>query len=982
MNHGTALQVGTVNGDVNVAPGSRELDTALLRAETEANLDLMARHLSLPSPEGGVTVERALFPELVRAEQGFLLTGEPGIGKTALMRGLARHYRDRGQDVVLLDAGSFAGHVAGKLARSLHTVLREWTGEEPAHLMIDSLDGERGEALGWLSDIVARLDGTRWRVVASARLYDISHNERWKTAFKGTPVSSDPRHRVEALKGVRHFLADGFTAAELEDAAGRIPGLGTVLAQAAPPFRELLANPFNLYLTCDLLAEGTWDQGAAEPSDQLVLLERYWGARVANDGGLDRIRLLKDVCSLMLDRRRLQISAADLPSGHGEAMAELSGNGVLRPIPSRYAHAVPSVAFPHHILFDYAVAQLVFVGEEGSVLAELLDAEPNLVFIARPAIDLHLAQTWDIDPTREEFARLFRRLVRSENILVGVAAAAVVVVRSRSEADIAWLTSEEAPGDAEGIGLVIGVLGEDTGGEPHIRKRSVEIWTSMAVVLAERLDGGFRPRTVNLLQRILRTLDGLEPLSPDAVRAHERASCVAALMTTALEDTAGRARLAAAASQSLPVAVAVDSGHGDLVRRIMHDPHTREHNPDVFYWCVVGAADIAHAAPAIAAELVETVWGLTGDRNEMTPLLTGVLSLSSNLEQDFTRVRYQVGEVFPRLIPLIGIEAACRVLATATREAYFTEAEKQCRYRLLAEGEEGLVLVGLASLRHSGGYGAAGNMTDALLDWAERTGVDGTHTTVRFLVRHVRHPDVWNRTMIRMRERVDLWSTAAVILLSSGGLLANTVTRREAAALLGAVSPKATDDEHRCLEEAVEAAAETAAPDGGPDLLRVLDELVLYLGGTRLTNPSLAERREIVDHLDEPPEVSSWKITTGFRSLTPQEKFGEDVCAQLGPERLVLVERLDGLRARSEAERDEAWLAELIELLSEALRDRSLMERMFPDRDDPAAEVVVGAARALAGSGGVAPETELGRRICEVFRQVIGSASGREGESP
>ncbi|MFD6095189.1 hypothetical protein ACFVWN_08800 [Nocardiopsis flavescens] len=958
MNHGTALQVGTVNGDVNVAPAPQELDTALLRAETEANLDLMALHLSLPSPEGGVTVERALFPELVRAEQGFLLTGEPGIGKTALMCGLARHFRDRGDDVVLLDAGAFAGHVADKLARPLHTVLTEWTGGEPAHLMIDSLDGERGEALGWLSDIVARLAGTRWRVVASARLYDISHNERWKAAFKGMPVSSDLRHRVEALEGVRHFLADGFTAAELENAASRIPGLEAVLAQAAPSFRDLLANPFNLYLTCDLLAEGAWDRSADEPSDQVVLLERYWEARVANIGVLERVRLLGELCSLMLERRRLQVGAGDLPTGYGEAVEELFGNGVLRRIPSRYAHAVPSVAFAHHILFDYAVAQLVFVDGDRSVLAERLAVEPNLVFIARPAIDLHLAQVWDIDPARREFAGLFKELSQSENVLAGVAAAATMVARARSEADISWLVSEQASGDDAITGLVIAVLGEATARAPGTGAPAVELWTPLALALAERLRQKFHLRTVNLLHGILRKLDGLEPLSPQAARANERASCVAAMMASALEDTVGRAALAAEAARSLPLAVAVDGRHGDLVRRIMHDPYTRDRNPGVFRRCVAGAVEIARGAPDTAAELVETVWLLIGNRNDKTLMLAGVLPLTSDLEQDFNLVRYEVGRVFPRLIPFIGTELACRILATATR--------------------------GAPLIKEFNGDDAAETietMTDALLDWAEQAGVDGTHATVRSLARHVRHPDVWNRTMARMRERVNLWASSVTGLLSSGDLLADSVTRRQAAELLGTVSRIAGDNDHLQLEAAVDAAAATAFPDDAPWRLRVLDELVPYLDGTRLTLPRLIERREIVDRLEQPPEVSFSEIIIETEPLTSQERYGEDVCAELGPERLALVERLDALRMRTGGEADEGWLSELPELFLEALRDRGLTERMFPDRGDRAANVVVGAALALAESPGAAPGTELGLRAQEVFCRVIGPAPMVEGGS-
>lgn len=977
-NNGIVNQTGQHVGDNNFySSDPQKDDLALLRAETDANLTLMAGHLTLPTASGAMEVERELFRDLVSARGSFLLTGDPGIGKTALIRKLAQHYRDRGDDVVLLDASTYPERVGGRLVRNLETVLADWEGDRPSHLFIDALDGDRAGMAEQLARTVELLEDTRWRTVASARLYDISHNRRWRKVFSGAPVTGEALYRVTDLQEVRHFRVVRLTESELAQAGAGVPGLAQVLIGVGS---GLLSNPFNLYLACELLKLDAWPNDWDGHLDQSVLLERYWGHRAVEEDRPGRMRLLRELCEVMLKRRRLQVGQGFLSPGNDEAVRALTGNGVLQEMTSGYAYAMPSLAFSHHILFDYAVSRMIFVEEGCSKLEEWLDKLPNLVFVARPGIDLHLFETWHTDPTRESFAEVCRSLAATEHVLAGVATATVMVDSARTPKDVGWLSTALFQGDEsaaeEIVGQVIGVLRGLEERDAGVRKTAVRIWATVATALAQRLESTFRRQTVDLLYRLLRRLQELDPLGPDAESASERAGCVAVMMSCALEDTTGRAGIAAAAATQLPAAITVDGGHAELLRRIIYDEPTRRRNSDVFLWSVRGAVDIARGAPETAAELLKTVWDLVGDRHEPTVMVRGVVPLTSNLAQDFEGVRFQVGGVFPDVLPLIGVEEACRLLAHATNKEYYQEAADRGRYPLHFQGETGQVICSLATLGHD----APTKMLAALLDWAEQTGVDGVMITLRHLVRYVWHPGAWTSVMDRLRDGGLAWHAMSVELLTSGALLANPVTRRSAADLLGVLSPEVEAEGHHRLEDAVLAAAGISSSDTQHPDMRVIDELVSYLDTERLTCQPLIERLREVERLAEPPEVFFGGIVSGFSAITARERFGETASAELGEARLSLLDRMGDLSVRLRQGSDPQEREGLGALFMEVVHEPMLLDRVGPDAQDAVAATIVSVAERLAGFRYTTPGSELGRQVYRVLLLAIGQEPSEKGE--
>ena len=98
--------------------------------------------------------------------------------------------------------------------------------------------------------------------------------------FAGKPLaaSADPE-----LTEVRHLVVGDLTEAELAPVREASPRLAGLLDRAGPRLRVLLANPFNLDLAGQLLADSGADLLGVR--SRLDLLDRYWRSRVTHGTG-------------------------------------------------------------------------------------------------------------------------------------------------------------------------------------------------------------------------------------------------------------------------------------------------------------------------------------------------------------------------------------------------------------------------------------------------------------------------------------------------------------------------------------------------------------------------------------------------------------------------------------------------------------------------------------------------------------------------
>ena len=260
---------------------------------------------------------------------------------------------------------------------------------------------------------VVRLRG-RWRVVGSTRKFDLRCSADWQEVFRGRPVSDD--FVDSEFRHVRHLNVPRLDQAELTQVAEQSPELGAYSKGPETSLFELLRQPFNLRLGAALLSDGVALADLTPLRTQIELLDRYWERRVlgADAGRLGRQSLVRSVCEEMVRRQALRVPVSRIAShGHHEAIHQLMSQGVLSQAvsPRGPRSASDSIAFSHHVLFDYAVARTL-LRDEPDDLARRLSQTPGLVLLIRPSLSLHFQHLWLDDAERVSFWREALGLLR------------------------------------------------------------------------------------------------------------------------------------------------------------------------------------------------------------------------------------------------------------------------------------------------------------------------------------------------------------------------------------------------------------------------------------------------------------------------------------------------------------------------------------------------------------------------------------------
>ena len=400
---GTLAQAGV---RLQAAPDYRA-DIAALRAWTARRLATVARHTCLIESNPASIIERTAWSSTVEAaRQGsVLLVGEPGAGKTGVAYHLAETEMASGRDVIFIpvDMMTVEGLAALRaelgISHEFGEVLANWPGAQHGLLIVDALDAARKSetqtVLRMTIEDVLRQAGGRWNVVASVRSYDLRQGAEWARLFRGRPPAPD--HADSGFPNVRHITVARLTEPELAQIMVFSPTLKRLYDVASAPLRDLLTNIFNLRLLAELVEDGIVTSELAAITTQAELLDTYWNHRIRRgDGNHDRRELaLRAVVDRMLASKSLQAIRADvLAQADPAAIVDLEQNDMLR-AEDEHGHNEDTLLFSHHILFDYAVARLVFRrGRDPANLVDRLVQEPALALMLRPSLSLAFSEVW------------------------------------------------------------------------------------------------------------------------------------------------------------------------------------------------------------------------------------------------------------------------------------------------------------------------------------------------------------------------------------------------------------------------------------------------------------------------------------------------------------------------------------------------------------------------------------------------------------
>jgi hypothetical protein len=654
---------------------SYEADIARLRARSSATSQRLAHLATIPAGAVEVRIDRpaAVYLRQVVATGSWLVIGEPGAGKSAALHHLAGELVSQGEDVVYLAVDDLTGQSLGALRQDLGLehelveVLDAWTGPGSAYLLIDALDvarvqGSAGAYRQLLRDVTRR-EG-RWRAVCSIRKFDLRYSADLQQLFAAQhPLQASQEYQDPEFTAIRHLNIPALSPAELAQLELQAPALWQLWKAAGPPLQRLLRVPFNLRLAAELLQLGLTIGELSPIRTQLELLDRYWQQRVLGVGQQSDANeaVLRRACERMVRGRSLQVARSDLADPAASAALDtlLSAQVLVEWQPTVSAQPDRQVlAFAHHLLFDYAVAQLLLAGLPGTATRRLR-ADPELALVVRPSLLLHFHRLWALDPVRRRFWDETLGMVADDTVpeiakLLGPLAAVEFAEALPDLEPLSAALDQDSEPAASAFGHLVGALTLSLATSDWLSSTRAACWCAMAErvsrALGDRVAYPLRIMVLDLCEHrsTLRELD-LQRLAAAARR----------LLEFAWARTPRDPVLVTAGLQAVSRSFAGDPTSADaLLRRALEPDQLREHGFEEMPRLAQELAELARHDSSLVGAIYVAVLSHDESRTDPAPMSRSrILSLVSNIRQDFDHAKWKLGEFFPTFMQQAPVDA-------------------------------------------------------------------------------------------------------------------------------------------------------------------------------------------------------------------------------------------------------------------------------------------------------------------------------------
>jgi hypothetical protein len=655
-----AQRVAAAGVELLAAPSFRA-DVELLRNETQRSRAALQRFAAIDLFSRQVKITRSVATVVLgRTDDApCLLIAVPGGGKSGVVSDAIEALLEDGRDIVALVADSYKVADEAELSQRLGLehrladVLAAWPGDRKGVLVIDGLDAARGGdgLAAFISLIEAVAVGeSRWTVLASIRTFDLRYGPRLQDAF--TVGAREVELVDPEFAATHHLQVPELDDEELDQAGAQIPRLAELLDAAPSDLRALVRNPFNLARLAELLETGTPTEELRPLRTRLELLEIYWVRRVRSptNGADARERLTRVLGETATKAPAMFASRAELATD-GEADAAIRGllrAGVLIETQSRTG--ADTLAFSHHVLFDYAVARLMF-RVDGPELAALLRERPELALVARPSLALHFQYLWE--QQRESFWTLTLDLAGDETLpLLGRIVAPAVAAEADSAEDLDPLIhaltaggERQERGRAALVHVIGAALAGGSDGRP-LRKARVDVWAPFADRVSEHLDDQIATQ-VRILAWAL--LDERERLGETELAALGRVG--RRLLARALDGKSPRPDLVSIGLSALAVTYATDAeASHDLLVRLVSPERVAELGWEELPWLTDTLFALRGEEPELLAQLYASAFAAPEPDATVVPMGGPVMPLMSNQGQDFRTALTILGERFAAFV--------------------------------------------------------------------------------------------------------------------------------------------------------------------------------------------------------------------------------------------------------------------------------------------------------------------------------------------
>jgi hypothetical protein len=664
-------------------------DIEKLKQYSALTLSALAHLAQFRVGSAAIKIRRPATEALKRAveEKSILVVGEPGAGKSGVLHNLVEAFQEEGRDYIFLSVDRLAAHSFGEvrieigLDHELPEVLENWVGSQPAFFVIDALDAARGDPTGaMIRDLIRQLTQKRgrWHVVASIRKFDLRYGVEIRSIFEGPSPSE---FQNDEFRGVRHLNVPYLSDSELNQIAMQSAELHALVISAPEKLHDLLHVPFNIRLMADLLSTGVAASELTPIRTQLELLDRYWSYRVINEDkqGDAREGVLRKACQKMVDARVLRVDRSEVTDpGNSANLRDLLSSQVLIEWPLS-SDAQPDryiLAFSHHVLFDYAVTQLLLRGTHEALVRRLV-SDPELAVVVRPSFLLYFRQLWTVNSGHQQFWDLVFRIMREDQIpeigkIIGPSIAADLARELPDleplciSLDDPILANQSAAEQV--LRHLFGALLASPPNEFPLLGPSAGPWCQ----LLERVSRVFRLSLAYTVRPLLSaicerpsdfTCEQRIAAGNTARRLHEFARSQMPrdnwLVIHALEGVCRT-------FESDPMASAA------LIRSCLESQHLAKYGFEELPWLAREVKRLISLDSGLTEEIFRVAFSYQETSTEATPMGTSrILPLISNRRQDYEMALYELAEVFPEFLEYSQEKASSAFIAIM--EAYVVQ---------------------------------------------------------------------------------------------------------------------------------------------------------------------------------------------------------------------------------------------------------------------------------------------------------------------
>jgi hypothetical protein len=609
-----------------------------------------------------------------------IVVGRPGVGKTYLIADLCdRLDKDFVPNLFLQidrlgnatpEELQEALHFDGDLIEKIHSEFSQ-VKKLPGVLIFDAFDATRNEVAR--RNIVKLIESALSKlkkichVIVTVRTYDAQKSQELLDLFGGFAESDASEYRDSSIL-CRHFSVPLLTDPEIEQAVKQISHLEELYQTAAPEFKELLRIPFNLWLLEKTLTEAGDVKEISTIRSEIQLLSLFWRKRIKSKIDVDARELLLSIAAKeMVKERMLSIKKEILYELYG-AKYPGTWDGLLSDeILTKVSSTGQRLAFSHNILFDYAVSVLLIEDLPEKFFAFVSEDVARPVFL-RPSLFYYFARLWYEAP--DIFWKVFEYILSKDDINIRLVArfmpTRVIVSEVRNLEEISPLFISIEKGETTAIEAMLRLL------QAHkaLNITKDNLWVNILEKASRNIRREFvwdlATTTGTILERAFKNgEEGLKEICGKIGR-----NLFNWIWQKRLEDTPQKAwddRLGAI--WVVPI-VARTFGFNtseskqllEKVLELIKEPHFPI---DYFYRLVDKIDYIWPYDPEFVAKIYLTVLSYYEGSEEITPMGTPVMPLSSTRRQDYNMCQYILIKKFPKFLlinPMNAITAAIWIL--------------------------------------------------------------------------------------------------------------------------------------------------------------------------------------------------------------------------------------------------------------------------------------------------------------------------------